>query len=132
MSETTKLYSKSIKTLGKSVTLTVVGDVKFSEDDNSITIPTEKVELLLSRDCGIEFSKEPVELSEEREKKEQQQVVQQNTKTLEEIDRKNREMLNALEVDELKDLLTAYPEEETVKLTSKAEIVDYLAKEMTK
>ena len=105
----TTLYSRDIKTQGKTITLPVIGDTSFDAISNSIEVDEEKVESLLKLDFGIKLS-----LSEKDEE----------FKTDSDVEFKK--MLRALSEKELKDLLSAYPLEETKKLSKRSEIINYL------
>lgn len=101
----TKLFSKDEKTKGKTITLPLVGDVTFDNQDNSIDIDSEKVESLLAKDFGIELVR----------------ISNSNHQS---------EMLEALDLGELKELLSTYPPKETRKLSIREDIVQFLNKKL--
>lgn len=109
-----KLFSQNPNTLGLTVTLPLVGDQKFDEKDNSITLDKEKAEELMKLNFGITLS-----ISKDSDNKEDEED-------------ENKKMLNALTEDELTDLLATYPQKQTKNLKTREEKIDYLYKEMSK
>ena len=105
----TVLFSTDLKTAGQLITLPVVGDVQFDLASNSIEIDSDKVTQLLAKNFGFE--------------------LQENDPTQ---DISNAEMLAALTPEELADLLSAYPKNQTKKLNGREEIVAYLLIQMQK
>ena len=108
-----KLFSQNPNTLGLTVTLPLVGDQKFNEKDNSITLDKEKAEELIKLNFGITLS------------------ISKESNNEDEGD-ENKKMLNALTEDELTDLLATYPQKQTKNLKTREEKIDYLYKEMSK
>ena len=108
-----KLFSQNPNTLGLTVTLPLVGDQKFNEKDNSITLDKEKAEELIKLNFGITLS-----ISKESNNEDEED--------------ENKKMLNALTEDELTDLLATYPQKQTKNLKTREEKIDYLYKEMSK
>lgn len=108
-----KLFSQNPNTLGLTVTLPLVGDQKFDEKDNSITLDKEKAEELIKLNFGITLSTSKESNNEDEEDE-------------------NKKMLNALTEDELTDLLATYPQKQTKNLKTREEKIDYLYKEMSK
>jgi hypothetical protein len=112
-----KLFSGDKSTLGRPYTLPVVGDVTFSDDDNSIEVDSDKVDLLLDKDFGIKLSP----------------AKDEDFKTKKEISSEaNVKMLKGLDESEINSLLTPYPEKIVRNLKSLDQKIDYLAKEMLK
>lgn len=101
------LYSKDAKTKGKLITLPLIGDTQFS-NENTIEVDEDKVDQLLALDFGIRIS-----LTEKDE------LPKTDPKEM-------RAKLKTLSQTELEDLLTAYPEEEVKGLTKKSDVVNYL------
>lgn len=107
-----KVFSEEEITRGKMITLPLVGDQKFNEEDNSIELEKNDATELLKLNCGLKL------------------VLKVNKK--ESGEDENLAMLKALEEAEVNDLLATYPDKETKNLKSLDQKIDYLAKKMAK
>lgn len=107
-----QLFSQDERTRSKTITLPLVGDQLFDSETNSISVDAEKADALLELDFGISLVKKSEEGSTSNDP--------------------NRTMLEALEMDEVNDLLSTYPQKITKGLKTKQEKIDYLLKEMAK
>lgn len=112
-----KLKSLNKETINTTITLPLVGDVYFDEN-NMVEIPDNKVDDLLKLQFGIKF--EVKEKQEKIEKKvESEDLIQPQPESV-------LESLQLLSNSELKELLKQYPSEETKDLKKKNQIIDYL------
>lgn len=112
-----KIKSLTKWTLNETLTLPIIGDVTF-DNDNVIDVAIDKVDELLKQECGIKWEivdkakkQQPIDIIID------QPIVDDNTKL---------ESLQALTTKELKELLVSFPDKETKDLKSKSQIVEYL------
>lgn len=112
-----KIKSLTKWTLNETLTLPIVGEVTF-DNDNVIDVANDKVDELLKQECGIKW-----EIVDKGKKSQaidiiiDQPIVDDNTKL---------ESLQALTTKELKELLVSFPDKETKDLKSKSQMVEYL------
>lgn len=102
-----KLFSEDHRTLNKTVTLPLIGDVKF-DDSNSIDVDEDIVEEFISLDFGFSVVRK-----EQFEKDSEEEL-----------------MLKGLDEKEIYKLIKDYPKEETKKLKSKEMRISYLLAKM--
>lgn len=115
--ETVKLYSQDERTTGKTITLPLVGDKTFSNDENAIEVTKDQADQLALIDFGIKLIDNNIADSSEKSKAAFDETVQ---------------MLQALPVEDVDKFLAEYPRKETHKLQSAESKINFLAKKAAK
>lgn len=113
-----KLKSLEKHTAGRLITLPLVGDIQFTED-NFAEIPNDKVDELLKLEFGIKFeTKKQTEVKEE--------IKKDATESIEATQEQIESAFDSLSSKELKSLLQEFPKEETAHLANKSQMIEYL------
>lgn len=120
----TKLQSNTEYTKGRKLTLPLIGDIEFDEN-NCIFIEDDYVKPLLEMDFGIKLVK--VGKAKEEPAQENKSEFFNEDTTQVELEAK-RKSLEAFTSEELKELLVDFPANKTKNLKNKEQIINFLLK----